>query len=81
MAPRVVIDFSGSVELALEDVWPDGVPPLDQITAQAVAAHIEAECVSKADLLTDWNLAEDLEVDVYLADDQGRTGPGAGVWT
>lgn len=65
-APRQVhisIDMTGSVDLAVDEVWPDGDAP-EHITAADVVALLERD--HKARAMSDWCLLRDLDVTVHV---------------
>ena len=60
----VMFHFSISVEtsLGIEDIWPDGDAP-ENPTVDDVLKVI-AKCGGKRRVLEDWNLVDDLDLDV-----------------
>lgn len=60
----ISVDFSGTAELAVSELWPDGDHPVP-ITVEAVRRVMENDG-SKAMVLADWSLIDALTVTVTV---------------
>lgn len=65
MTTWIIIEFSGSVHLTPEEVWPDGDIP-DPITAAAARDAIRGQDSYKQRVLDEWDLTSAIEVNVAV---------------
>lgn len=72
MTRLVRFSFSGEVTLSIDEVFPDGFPDTvadeHEVTALVVAKHVTGCTAGISDLLTDWCLAEEVEVTVEVVE-------------
>lgn len=53
----------GAYSLTVDEIWPDGDAP-ENPSVQDVIAKVKSDCSSVYELIREWNLDQDLTVDV-----------------